>query len=767
MDIIIDWDSSVASAPAAFKDAIENVVNLYDALFTNTETITIGVGYGEVGGTAIASTAASESESILVQGAVFTNFGYVDMNVAEYAALGGSISVPIDGYVGFSSAGIFNFANTNGAAPGQYDITAAAEHEISEVMGRISTLGETGLPSVLDELRYTAPGTLATATSTTAYFSLDGGTTDLGDYNTNAGADMGDWASAGTLTTDAFAAYGTPGTIETLSASDILLMNALGYTYNQNIANAEIIQNPILDNEVVGNSTNFAGLGGADLFLLKSNGQLGYSEIANTGVSEATVWFTWQSDGAASPEGNALQLDPSSLVTGTASNTLGQGGRDIMVATGYGTGLAGTYEFTAGGAVYVAGDVQFSGSGDILSGLAGANIEVTSGAEDDLILSSGTVEIGAAATGTNVIGANDTVYLSAGSYAGLLGGAGDVVMNDGAGSSLNLTTGTSATINGNGGYFGICGTGVYVSASGETVATVNDASFNLAGSYNAIYLGADTYLGLLGGTGNTIGGDVTGDAINLTTGASATIQGSGGYFGICGTNIAVTASGESVATISSASFSLTGGGNVVGLGSGSTLTILGGSGYNTVFSNDSTITAASDVSLNVSGGNDQIVLSSSGNTLGLLGGSGWTVSGTGGNTIQTLGGTSLTVTLGDQSDIICLGTGSQVDLASESGGISLISGSHDNLAILASATSQWVAGFNAANGDKIDLSQLLAGTAITTTNLADFVTVSISGTTTELAIHGTAGADTIMLAGVGSLGLSTLINDNTFVLPTQ
>jgi hypothetical protein len=161
------------------------------------------------------------------------------------------------------------------------------------------------------------------------------------------------------------------------------------------------------------------------------------------------------------------------------------------------------------------------------------------------------------------------------------------------------------------------------------------------------------------------------------------------------------------------------------------------------------------------------VLSSSGNTLGLLGGSGWTVSGTGGNTIQTLSGTSLTVNLGDQSDIICLGTGSQVDLTSESGGITLISGSHDSLAILASAPSQWVAGFNAANGDKIDLSQLLAGTAITTANLADFVTVSTSGTATELTIHGTAGADTIMLAGVGSLGLSTLINDNTFILPTH
>jgi hypothetical protein len=46
MQIHISCDSSVASAPAGFKTAVEYVVGVLDAAFTNNVTINIDVGWG-------------------------------------------------------------------------------------------------------------------------------------------------------------------------------------------------------------------------------------------------------------------------------------------------------------------------------------------------------------------------------------------------------------------------------------------------------------------------------------------------------------------------------------------------------------------------------------------------------------------------------------------------------------------------------------------------------------------------------------------------
>jgi hypothetical protein len=57
------WDSSVSSAPAGFKSAAIAAATYYTQMFSNPETITIDVGWGEVGGTAIGSGSLSESSS--------------------------------------------------------------------------------------------------------------------------------------------------------------------------------------------------------------------------------------------------------------------------------------------------------------------------------------------------------------------------------------------------------------------------------------------------------------------------------------------------------------------------------------------------------------------------------------------------------------------------------------------------------------------------------------------------------------------------------
>ncbi|HBK06574.1 MAG TPA: hypothetical protein DDZ81_12020 [Acetobacteraceae bacterium] len=590
MDIILNWDASVATAPAGFKTAVEEVANLYEALFANAETVVINVGYGEVNGTPLPSTALGESVSATLANPIQTNIGTVIVNTAEYKALGQSISVPVDGWVGFTSANYFNFSDTTTVAPGQYDFLAVAEHEITEVLGRISTIGATGTPSILDKLRYSSPGTLAIASSTTAYFSLDNGTTDLGDFNTTAAGDLGDWSTDGALSTDAYAAAGTPGTINTLSASDILLMNALGYTYNQAIANAIITANPDLNNQLIGNGQNFAGMGGTDIFLLKNNGDFGYAELGATGASLQTGWFEWQSDGGGSPEGNALLLAPSSVVISTGFNMLGQGGQDITVAQNGGSGPTATYEFTASGGIFISGNVLFNGSGDTVNAAHGTSIEIGSGTLDNIFLSGGTVMLDNGVSGVNVFGDDNTIVLSKGGYVGLIGGTGYIVTNDTTGASVNLTSNASAAINGSGGYCGICGTNISMVASDQTVATIAGASFTLAGNQDAISLGVNSTLVLQGGGGFTVFGNqatietqgIT--SLNAIGGTNTIALGDigGNYLGILGgSGWMVSGAGNTIGTLNNTSVTLNleGGTNTIFIGANSALHITGGIGF--------------------------------------------------------------------------------------------------------------------------------------------------------------------------------------------
>ena len=62
----------------------------------------------------------------------------------------------------------------------------------------------------MDLFRYSAPGKRdLTASASTAYFSINSGTTDLDNWNTNPSGDIGDWAaSAGT---DAYLAFSPSG----------------------------------------------------------------------------------------------------------------------------------------------------------------------------------------------------------------------------------------------------------------------------------------------------------------------------------------------------------------------------------------------------------------------------------------------------------------------------------------------------------------------------------------------------------------------------
>jgi hypothetical protein len=80
----------------------------------------------------------------------------------------------------------------------QYDAVGAFDHEISEIMGRIGSVGSvygSKMYTPLDLFRYTSAGVRDTTIGPTSpYFSIDGGVTNLGTYNNPAtGGDASDW----------------------------------------------------------------------------------------------------------------------------------------------------------------------------------------------------------------------------------------------------------------------------------------------------------------------------------------------------------------------------------------------------------------------------------------------------------------------------------------------------------------------------------------------------------------------------------------------
>ena len=281
LQINLIWDASVKNNAnwAAIEASVISAASAFTNVFSSKVTANITVELDQISGKAIdVSNAAQSSSSTVVfsKSAVVSALAQHDtflgdpstitanlmannspssaihVTTAQAKALGLIDSstlitgyTGIDGHIGIRSNNFYAVGGTD--LPSKYDATSSAAHEISEVLGRISTIGNATVVgagfTTLDLFRYSANGVRSLAPADGAYFSIDNGKTALAPFNnpSKGGGDAGDWAYV-SKSYDSFNAFGTPGQLAHISPTDFLALEALGYQVNTvGIPKADVI----------------------------------------------------------------------------------------------------------------------------------------------------------------------------------------------------------------------------------------------------------------------------------------------------------------------------------------------------------------------------------------------------------------------------------------------------------------------------------------------------------------------------------------------
>ena len=137
-----------------------------------------------------------------------------------------------DGTFTYNSTLTYTFDPLN-RGTGGYDFIGVAEHEISEMMGRITLNGAnlSGSPNAVpyDLFNLSGAGVHTTATGAGRYFSINNGTTNLRGYN-NALVNGGDAQDFdGVVATDPFNASTGPNQAHFLTAVDYATLDVIGW----------------------------------------------------------------------------------------------------------------------------------------------------------------------------------------------------------------------------------------------------------------------------------------------------------------------------------------------------------------------------------------------------------------------------------------------------------------------------------------------------------------------------------------------------------
>ncbi len=143
----------------------------------------------------------------------------------------------LDGTFTYNSTLAYTFDPNNRGVVGAFDFIGVAEHEISEIMGRIPGLGGNFCGAqncgpdylIYDLFRYTGNNARGLTNGNNIYFSINNGATNLHGYNfpNGNGSDPQDWDASNP--SDPFNAFTGTNQAHAITAYDITAMDVIGY----------------------------------------------------------------------------------------------------------------------------------------------------------------------------------------------------------------------------------------------------------------------------------------------------------------------------------------------------------------------------------------------------------------------------------------------------------------------------------------------------------------------------------------------------------
>jgi hypothetical protein len=271
------FDSSITNNPnsAAIEAMISRAISFHESLFTDPITIQIRFRYATTApdGTPLPMRALAQTDLVIYRipwstyisalradattsndnqanaslpsSALSTNVQpsgpagrAVGLNTPPAMFANGTVGQggPYDAVITLNSAVPYQFSRPPSA--GNFDAQRSTEHEVDEAIGLGSRLGGNGNDVRPQDLfSWSSPGHRNISSSGTRYFSIDGGVTNIVNFNQDSHGDFGDWLSGACPQTypyvqNAFACAGQDSDISGTSPEGINL-DVIGYDLAQ------------------------------------------------------------------------------------------------------------------------------------------------------------------------------------------------------------------------------------------------------------------------------------------------------------------------------------------------------------------------------------------------------------------------------------------------------------------------------------------------------------------------------------------------------